>query len=136
MARLDMSNLFNPIQGIIALADGNPGAVSALATLMQTSEDTDPENAFGSMSPIISLDEMEVYGWQIWVLFKDVCEQDPVKTLAVLRARQLGILSKEEILDGLTESFHSPEKDALRTKVTDIVAKVQAELPSFAQQEA
>jgi hypothetical protein len=38
------------------------------------------------------LDSLGIYGPNVWVIFKDVCEQNHARMLAVLRATQLGML--------------------------------------------
>jgi hypothetical protein len=40
------------------------------------------------------LDSLGIYGPNVWVIFKDVCEQNHARMLAVLRATQLGIQAK------------------------------------------
>jgi hypothetical protein len=52
--------------------------------------------------------------WDIWtkrmVIFKDVCEQNHARMLAVLRATQLGMLSSEALLRFQTGSTEMKEK--------------------------
>jgi hypothetical protein len=45
------------------------------------------------------LDSLGIYGPNVWVIFKDVCEQNHARMLAVLRATQLDMLSSEALLD-------------------------------------
>ncbi len=133
MTRLNsMEMLGNPKEALIALADGNPGAITAMIGLMEASPKVDPQDAFGAMGPLISLDELAIYGTDVWVLFKDVCGQDTTCTLAVLRAHQLGILTSKEIKEALTQGG-SEEKTALRDRAETIVEDVQARLDEFAQ---
>jgi hypothetical protein len=44
------------------------------------------------IGPVMLLDSLGIYGPNVWV-FKDVCEQNHARMLAVLRATQLGMLS-------------------------------------------
>jgi hypothetical protein len=44
------------------------------------------------------LDSLGIYGPNVWVIFKDVCEQNHARMLAV-RATQLGMLSSEALLE-------------------------------------
>ncbi len=135
MTRLTAESLFNnPKDALIAMADGNPGAITAMIGLMEASPKVDPQSAFGPMTPLIGLDSLAIYGTDVWVLFKDVCGQDITCTLAVLRAHQLGILTSEEIKDALTQGV-SEEKTALRDRAETIVEDVQARLDEFAQTE-
>jgi len=119
------------LDAMVSLAEGNPGAVAALTNLVKAAPTVDPQNALGPWSPLLSLDTNGTYGTNIHILFKDVCDQDSVKTLAVLRAVQLGLLDRALVTAGLTQAYHSPEKTALREKIENVVELVQARLSSF-----
>lgn len=110
---------------MVALADGNPGAVSAMMEMVKAAEKTDPDSALGPFV-ILSLDTHEIYGPDIWVLFKDICGQSPVRMLAVLRAVQLGITSESEIKAAIRD-WRLPDG-----RVDWLQAKVQEQLPRFA----
>lgn len=56
---------------VVRMSQGNPGAVSVLAKLVQD----DDEYHIGPQA-ITVLDEGHIYGPDIWVLWKDICEQD------------------------------------------------------------
>jgi hypothetical protein len=55
------------------------------------------------------LDSLGIYGPNVWVIFKDVCEQNHARMLAVLRATQL-MLSSEALLRFQTGSTEMKEK--------------------------
>jgi hypothetical protein len=46
----------------------------------------------------------------IWVIFKDVCEQNHARMLAVLRATQLGMLSSEALLEVSNRQYRNEGK--------------------------
>jgi hypothetical protein len=46
------------------------------------------------IGPVMLLDSLGIYGPNVWVIFKDVCEQNHARMLAVLRATQLDMLSR------------------------------------------
>jgi hypothetical protein len=54
--------------------------------------------------------QLGIYGPNVWVIFKDVCEQNHARMLAVLRATQLGMLSSEALLRFQTGSTEMKEK--------------------------
>lgn len=56
---------------IVKLADGNPGAVSAMAEMVKAS----PRGAID----LFHLDEMRMYGPSIWIGFSDFCKHDAAK---------------------------------------------------------
>lgn len=108
---------------LIKLAEGNPGALTALMKLSETSEKIDPDSFFGPLSPLLSLDTHGIYGPRIWVLWKDVCGMDPIKVQTLLRAVQLGFMSESEL------------KRASDSSAFDFQAindKVRETLPAFA----
>lgn len=128
-------NKLNPLdlrQTVIDMCAGNPGAINVLMQIIQTSDSVDPDNVLGPLGPLSVLDELNVYGTEIWVLYKDVCGESLTTTLAVLRGYQLGLLSDKDIRAGLTQEYRSEGKDALRTKIEGIVDVVRTYAPSFA----
>ena len=127
-----IEDLMDPREGIIKLCKGNPGALSALSMMVMASAETDPDSAFGATTPLITLDEMAIYGSDIWILFKDVCKQDVTVTLAMLRATQLGLLTHKEVKAALTQG-RCEEKTELQEKADGIVEAVQERLPNFAK---
>lgn len=109
---------------VVALADGNPGATVAMLELMKSAPIVDPQSACGGIGPLLNLDVNGIYGPRIWMLYKDVCGQDPARTIAVLRAYQLGMLSTEA-LDIAIDNY------GRGIDVDDLVAKVTAKLDNF-----
>lgn len=82
-----------PIEILTKLSEGNPGALTVMLKILQEGEAIDPQSA-DPLFTILGLDTMEIYGPRIWMLFKDVCGESIVDTLAALRAVQLGIISE------------------------------------------
>ena len=108
---------------VFALSEGNPGAINVIMDSIHSSKEIDPDNCAGEFGTIINLDMCEVYGRRIWMLFKDVCGERLGRTAAMLRAVQLGIISREQLddaIDGKTE-----------LNVDEICQKVSSELPNF-----
>jgi len=68
---------------IIALAEGNPGAITVLAQMVQ-----DPRGA----AAILHLDNLEIYGSKIWVGYKDHCKEDITTFINKVIARDEGLL--------------------------------------------
>jgi hypothetical protein len=64
-----------PIDAIVAMVEGNPGALTVCMMLMGGKEATIDEQAMGFMD-ICRLDDQEIYGPNIWVAYKDLCGQD------------------------------------------------------------
>lgn len=81
------------------MSEGNPGAAMVLQQILSSDESIDPDSAFGNLGSILTLDQCEVYGSKIWVLYKDICDQDIVKTRALLRCVQMGIAPESSLFD-------------------------------------
>src|SRR5689334_8523405 len=82
---------------IVAFVDGNPGAVRALMECCTKSTKIDPDSAFGTISPLIGLDNLDCYGSRIWMFYKDVCNHNVNAMLGLMRAHQLGFVGTKEL---------------------------------------
>lgn len=108
----------------VKLGEGNPGAISVIMQLIKNGSIIDPDAAFGELAHLLSLDTFGIYGPRIWMLYKDVCGEDLVNTIAVLRAVQLGKLS-ENVMNHAIDNYG----EGIDTK--SILEIVQTELPKF-----
>ena len=99
------------------LSDGNPGAVNVCAQLMNSYSDVDPESAMGPLSGLLSLDSYGIYGPNIWVLYKDICGEDIVNVIVVLRGIQLDVLDRDLVYDSIRQNRPLFDMDEYRTKV-------------------
>lgn len=117
-----------PQTAIAKLCEGNPGALSVLCELFKQAPTVDPQAAFGGFTPLMALDTLGLRGSRIWMLYKDVCRQSVPLTLAVLRANQLGLLSREMLLSAV-EGEDSIDVDEMFQSVCmrlDLFAKEQS----------
>ena len=73
------------MSAIMKLSEGNPGAMQVCMKIMDKAEEIDPDAMLGGLGVLLSLDTHQIYGSKIWMLYKDMCGEDIVKTLAVLR---------------------------------------------------
>lgn len=109
---------------LIELAEGNPGAATACMELFQKAPEIDPDSALGGLGALLSLDTLELYGPQIYMLWSDVCGRDATKTIAIIRGHHLGFLTKKEI-------HHAVNNRGDGINVDDMVTKVKERLPNF-----
>ena len=79
------------------MSEGNPGALTVVMRMIAEGAAIDPQGFMGGLGAVLSLDTHRIYGARIWMLYKDVCGEDLMKTLAVLRACQLGELTDIEM---------------------------------------
>ena len=90
-----------PSDIIAKLADGNPGAARVMADMFVQTPEIDPQNMLGGRGSVLFLDMLGIYGSRIWMLYKDVCGQDMKKMLAALRAVQMGLRTRSELLSAV-----------------------------------
>jgi hypothetical protein len=77
----------------------------------------------GAWGFILNLDQMEIYGRRIWMLYKDVCGESIAKAIGMVRSVQMGVLTAETLnaaIDG-TGSVH----------VERTIDKLKEKLPNF-----
>jgi hypothetical protein len=117
-------------EAIAKVCDGNPGAFSCLASLMDSVEEVDPESVLKIIGPLLQLDHLGIWGPNIWVLYKDVCSHNPARMLALLRGVQLGILSEEDIIFA-SKRIYKEGSDSKTLDVSDIYFKVKNKLKKF-----
>ena len=113
---------------VVALAEGNPGAIRACVDLVEQAVRIDPDSALGVLGPFILLDMRHIYGADLYMLWNDVCSQDVVKMIAILRARQLGGLA------GTTDAAlkHAIQNRGEGLDLDAILTAFRSRLPRFA----
>lgn len=123
--RIGLQDDFKTI--MVKLSEGNPRGLTVLMQLFNKAESVDPDSALGPLTYLIDLDSFGIYGSHIWMLYKDVCKEDIVNTMAVLRAVQLGILSSGKLKRAIEDSY---SKEPI-IDLVEILKKVQEQLPLF-----
>lgn len=81
---------------MLKMSDGNPGAITVMMDIVDKGSSIDPECGFPLLH-ILALDGMDIRGSDIWILYKDVCHENLTLMLALLRAKQLGIVSETHV---------------------------------------
>ena len=126
MSRIKNLNM-SPVDIIVTLCDGNPGAITACLEILKHTEEVDPYNVGGGIMSLLWLDTFKLYGPRIYMLWNDVCNRDVGAMLAVMRAYQLGQL------EGVTMEVinHAIENRGAGIDVDKVIAAVQVKLPKF-----
>lgn len=106
------------------MSGGNPGALRVCMEILKDGERIDPDNALGGLGIILSLDTLGLRGPKIWMLYKDVCDCDLPRMLAVLRGWQLGFISQDKLR-------HAVDSYGEGISVPDICSQVTNKLPRF-----
>ena len=82
---------------LFKMSEGNPGALHALMESVKEGGKIDPQSALGGFGVLLSLDAIGIYGSSIYILYNDQCNRNIRDMMMLLRAYQLGFLSKEKI---------------------------------------
>jgi hypothetical protein len=131
MAHTTRIQLEDDFAGIVTkMTDGNIGAVTCMIRTMELTRAIDPASIIGEIGPLLTLDNIGIYGSAIWVLFKNVCKEKPAVMIAVLRATQLGILDKETVLASAVRQNRQADQEILFDPI-DIYYKVRERLGIF-----
>ncbi len=108
----------------LKISENIPGAIKVCADILNRGSDIDPDGALGGLGILLMLDSFSIYGSKIWMLYKDVCKQDLVKTVAMLRSVQLGILNEDKLQYAIDNYGQGIDVD-------DLYKKVRQRLPGF-----
>jgi len=118
----------NTVTAITKMSDGNPGAISAMVELLKHGERIDPQGIMGGIGFILDLDREGIYGTDIYVFWNDICEQEVVKMIAVLRAVQLGFFSGRTLANACHRQDRSGKS---MIPVDELYEKVKERLERF-----
>lgn len=123
MSKIELSDSITSI--VTKMSEGNPGAITVLIQLIKNEKYIDPDSAFSEygVSTMLGLDELGIYGPNIWVLYKDICGQDIENVVGICRAVQLGFLPSHKFVEVITQSKS--------IDVDDYIQKVKDRLPNF-----
>lgn len=112
--------LNDTLQSALAkMAGGNPGAITVMIGMIKLAPKIDPQGALGGLGAVMSLDTEGIYEERIWMLYKDVCGEDMVKTLACLRGSQLGFITNIQLNNAIDNPNGSFDVDDLLTKIKE-----------------
>lgn len=120
------------LSGVFEMSNGNPGALTALMEMVSKGAEVDPDCFMGGLGIVLFLDELEIYGSDIYVLHSDLCNRDLVKTISLIRAVQLGILDRSILKDACSRQDYSGRK---LINVEEMYLKVCETLPNFKRAE-
>ncbi len=130
MTKLEASD--DLITVIEKMGDGNPGGMVVCMNILQESSTIDPYSAgLQGLGYLMNLDSLGIYGSDIWGLFKDVCRENLVHTLALIRAWQLGFLDTANLKFAIDNWGQLPSGEPL--DIEDYLKKVRDRLPTFGQ---
>lgn len=95
MSRIELTD--TGMNMIMKMADGNPGAVSAMMAIIAEHDAIDPQAIMGGVGAVMMLDTWEIYGSDIYILWNDKCGRDVRKMLMIMRSCQMGNFSQSKL---------------------------------------
>lgn len=107
------------------LAEGNPGALSVLTRSFLQAAKIDPDNSYGPYGTAMLLDLFNIYGSNIWVLYKDVAGSNLAVLHGLLRSVQLGFCSPTELHQMITSGITAERKQDLLDSVKKCLPDMQ-----------
>jgi hypothetical protein len=123
----------NMMDAMMAMSEGNPGAISALMGILETAPKVDPKMFGEGFGHILMFDTLSVRGSNLYVLWNDFCGRDTKKLLALARAYQLGQLEgvTEEKLHSAVDYGQGLGKEKPVFDFDKIIVAVRAEVGGF-----
>lgn len=114
----------NAMTSTVKMAGGNMGAMRVCIELIKHGGTIDSHCFAGGLGILMLMDTFTIYEEYIWMLYKDVCEGSLVKTVAMLRAVQMGILPEKDL-------HHAIENMGEGIDVEDLLKQVSERVPDF-----
>lgn len=90
---------------ILNLADGVGAAIEILAAIVNQGPDNDLEAKAGGIGYLLLLDEIGIYGTDIYILYRDKCQSDLKRLLLLLRATRQGVYSASKLKELAGDQF-------------------------------
>lgn len=109
---------------VVKMSNGNPGAVTVCMRCLKEAGDIDPTHFAGSFGPLLIMGSLGLYGSGIWMLYKDVCNHSLPHMIALLRAWQTGIVTREDLMGAIGNTGEGLNVDRVCEQVCE-------QLPNF-----
>lgn len=79
-----------PVDGLVSMAGGNPGAITAMMELLGGKGATEQQQADGYID-ILLLDDMGIYESDLWICYKDIYGFDIDKFREAIKTKQVRV---------------------------------------------
>ncbi len=113
----------NVMSAIVKLSEESPEATTVCVMMVEKGEEIDPDAVLGGFGILLTLDTYNIYGSRIWMLYKDVCKQDLIKTIAALRACQMGFFPIEKLQHAIDHYGEGVDPVELHKMVKEILPR-------------
>lgn len=102
--------------------DPHNGSTIAIFAVMSKYRMIDPEDHHGSYHVIKFIEENNIQRSAVWYIYKDICNQEPYKFIALIRGRQLGMIH-EDLIKKLEK------KEEVTFNFAELVEKIRERVP-------
>jgi hypothetical protein len=111
----------------VKMSDGNPGAISVIVQMFK-SNNIDPYDILGGLRYALLLEKFGIFGTDIYILNNDICDRNMAKTLAVLKATEIGLFDSAI----LKNACHRQDRSGKElVPVEELYLKIKKQFPSF-----
>ncbi len=110
------------MDSVMKLTEGNPGALRVIMDIVKDGKEIDPYTE--PFLLLLNLDSYGIYGPRIWMFFKDVCKCNLSKTIAVLRAMQMGVVPAAIVNHAIDNYGKGVDLDVVIAGVKDKLPKL------------
>lgn len=138
--RMDM--MADPVDGLVAMSEGNPGCANVLGNMAQVGNEIDPKYPMGGLGHVMFLDNHQIYGSNVWVFYKDMCGQNIVRTIGAIRAVQMGLKPIEwvkdlihQIQDPTAAGYPMDGVRAFRKDLDEVLVQVREQVEDFQKED-
>lgn len=119
-----------PQDMVVKMAEGNVGALGACMELMKHGATIDPNRFSGGHGLLVILDDANIRGVRLHLLYADFCNKDIVRLCACARAMQR---LADDWYDKIVDAVDAKQRDRRQgtLDVDQILRDLQAVLPRF-----
>lgn len=118
---------------VVTMSKGVIGTARVLADVVKHADAIDPNNMPQGLGFMMMCDTYGIYGSDIWLLYKDACQEDLGKMMLAVRATQMGFISESQLkasYGGRYTKHRNDEGEIVQTEayvfdVEDLLNKVQ-----------
>jgi len=114
------------LEMIEAVSGGTPGTIAVISGILQDFHKLDPENLLDLPGYLFIMDTFGIYDGNLWNIHSRLCEMEIVKTIAILRGLQLGILSSDQL-----ERILKSKVETINFSV--LITQIRSKLGRFAE---
>lgn len=122
------------VETLVKMADGNPGALTAMMEIIRDHEDIDPQAFMGGIGAVMLLDTWEIYGSEIYILWNDKCQRNVRKMLMIMRATRMGLFDRDKLRAMASDEMRQIDLD--QDEWDELDSKVCGRLDRFKKPES